>query len=111
MVLPHDVRWMILRIRAEHPDVRDQPVRARVHVNGRKAVDARLHTDAPLTHVIDTRVSPRAVIETRVSRTWRPLGVSASHPEVGLSLSWRFVADQPAGVPSLSAPLRPGPCV
>jgi hypothetical protein len=106
-VLPHDVPWLILTIRAEHPDIRDQPVRARVDVNGRTIVDTKLHTHAPLTRVIDTGTSPRAVIETRVSRTWRPLGASANHPEVGLSLSWRFVAHRLTGMPAVSAPLRP----
>ena len=105
-VVPNDAPWMILTVRAQHPDVQERPVRARVEVNGRPVVDRTLHTDAPITSVIDTGPAGRAIIETHVDRTWRPLDVPARHPDVGLSLSWRFSTEKPAGLPAVTAPLN-----
>jgi hypothetical protein len=105
-VVPNDARWMILTVRAQHPDLQARPVRAWVAVNGRSVVDRTLHLDVPLTSVIDTGPRGRAIIETRVDRTWRPAGLPPRHPDVGLSLSWRFSAERPQGLPKVTAPLR-----
>jgi hypothetical protein len=96
--------WMILTVKAQHPDLLARPVRARVQVNGRNVVDRALHTDAPIVQVINIGPADRAIIETRVDRTWRPTGADDSRPDVGLSLSWTFVTDRPAGLPALTAP-------
>jgi len=105
-VVRNDGPWMILTVRAEHPDVRDRPVHAVVEVNGRTVVDASLETDDPVIHAIETGSASRAIVETRVDRTWRPPGTPARHPDVGLSLSWSFAHVRPQGVPVVTAPLR-----
>jgi hypothetical protein len=59
----------------------------------------------PITCAIDTGTATRAIIETHVDRTWRPPGIPARHPDVGLSLSWRFGSEKPPGLPVVTAPL------
>ena len=105
-VVSNDAPWMILTARAQHPDLGEQPVQARVEVNGRLVLDRTLHADVPITRAIHTGPADRAVIETWVDRTWRPAGVPPRHPDVGLALSWRFSAEKPAAVPAVTAPLR-----
>jgi hypothetical protein len=104
-VVPNDASWMTLAVRAQHPDLQKQPVKVRVSVNGRTVVDRTLNVDMPITCAIDTGTATRAIIETHVDRTWRPPGIPARHPDVGLSLSWRFGAEKPPGLPVVTAPL------
>jgi len=104
-VVSNDAPWMILTVRAQHPDLLERPVKARVEVNGRVVVDRTLHTDAPITRVINTGSADRAIIETRVDRTWRPPDVPARSPDVGLSLSWRFSTEKPAAPAAVTAML------
>jgi len=98
--------WMVLTVRAQHPDLLARPVHARVTVNGRTVVDRALHTDAPIVQAIGTGTAERDIIESGVDRTWRPAGAPDNSRDVGLSLSWTFVAEPPAGVPSVTAPFR-----
>jgi hypothetical protein len=104
-VVPNDASWMTLAVRAQHPDLQEQPVKVRVSVNGRTVVNRTLNVDMPITCAIDTGTAKRAIIETRVDRTWRPPGIPARHPDVGLSLSWRFGSEKPPGLPVVIAPL------
>ena len=39
----------------------------------------------PITYAIDTGTAKRAIIETHIDRTWRPPGIPARHPDVGLA--------------------------
>jgi hypothetical protein len=105
-VVPNDASWMTLAVRAQHPDLQPQPVKVRVLVNGRTVVDRTLNVDMPITYAIDTGTAKRAIIETHVDRTWRPPGIPARHPDVGLSLSWRFGSEKPPGLPVVTAPLN-----
>lgn len=105
-VVPNDASWMTLAVRAQHPDLQKQPVKVRVLVNGRTVVDRTLNVDMPITYAIDTGTAKRAIIETHVDRTWRPPGIPARHPDVGLSLSWRFGSEKPPGLPVVTAPLN-----
>ncbi len=95
---------MLLTVRAEHPDIVQRPVRAKVAVNGRTVLDTTLHTSAPILRVVWTGPAPRAIIEARVDRTWRDPAAPADAPEAGLTLSWRFVSSAPEGLPIVSAP-------
>jgi hypothetical protein len=97
---------MVLTVRAQHPDLLARPVHARVTVNGRTVVDRALHTDAKIVQAIGTGTAERDIIESGVDRTWRPAGAPDNSRDVGLSLSWTFVAEPPAGVPSVTAPFR-----
>ena len=81
---------MILTIRAEHPDIRERPVTARVDVDGHTVISTRLHTNDPLVRRIDLSGTRRAVIETRVDRTWRDTTRVGDPREIGLSMSLRF---------------------
>jgi hypothetical protein len=105
-VVPNEAPWMILAVRAQHPDLRERPVKIRVRVNGRTVIDRTLNVDMPLTSAINTGTATRAIIETHVDRTWRPAGISIRHPDVGLSLSWRFGSEKPPGLPVVTAPLH-----
>jgi hypothetical protein len=105
-VVPNETGWMILSVRAEHPDVGDRPVRATVDVNGRRVIDMTLYNDAPVIRALNTGTATRVILETRVDRTWRPPDARPRQPEVGLSLSWRFAAEPPDGLPTITAPLR-----
>jgi hypothetical protein len=105
-VVPNDASWMTLAVRAQHPDLQKQPVKVRVRVNGRTVIDRALNVDMPVTYAIDTGTAKRAIIETHVDRTWRPPGIPARHPDVGLSLSWRFGSEKPPGLPVVTAPLH-----
>jgi hypothetical protein len=105
-VIGNEQPWMLLTMRAEHPDVQQQPVRARVRVNGRPVLDRRLHTDASVTRLVATGTAPRTVIDVQVDRTWRPAGAPAEHPEVGLAVAWTFVAEPPAGLPIVETPFE-----
>lgn len=104
-VIANDAPWMILTIRAEHPDIRENPVRASVEVNGRTVVEQAIHTDAPIVRVVYTGPAPRAIVEAHVDRTWRPPDAPARQPDAGVSLSWRFASEPPAGVATITAPL------
>jgi hypothetical protein len=86
-------RSMIFTIRAEHPDIRERPVEARVDVDGQAVLRARLHTNDPLVRQVDAGGNRRAVVETRVDRTWRDTTRAADPREIGLSISWRFADD------------------
>src|SRR5256885_2233662 len=103
-VIANQAPWMILKVKAQHPDLLARPVRALVQVNGRTVLDRALHTDAPIVQAINTGPVDRAIVETRVDRTWRALSADASRPDVGLSLSWTFAAERPAGLPIIAAP-------
>ena len=80
---------MILTIRADHPDIRERPVTAQVDVDGRPVIRTRLYTNDPLVRKIDAGGNRRAVVETRVDRTWHDTTAGDPHA-IGLSLSWRF---------------------
>jgi hypothetical protein len=97
---------MTLAVRAQHPDLQKQPVKVRVLVNGRTVVNRTLNVDMPITYAIDTGTAKRAIIETHIDRTWRPPGIPARHPDVGLSVSWRFGSEKPPGLPVVTAPLN-----
>jgi hypothetical protein len=105
-VVPNDAPWMTLAVRAQHPDLQKQPVKVRVLVNGRTVVNRTLNVDMPITYAIDTGTAKRAIIETHIDRTWRPPGIPARHPDVGLSVSWRFGSEKPPGLPVVTAPLN-----
>jgi hypothetical protein len=81
---------MILTIRAEHPDIREHPVTAQVDVNGHTVIRSRLYTSDPLVRTIDLDGVRRAVIETRVDRTWRDPTRAGDQRDIGLSMSWKF---------------------
>jgi hypothetical protein len=70
-VVPIDGPSMILTIRAEHPDIRERPVAARVEIDGEPVIRARLHTNDPLVRKVDARGHDRVVVETHVDRSWR----------------------------------------
>jgi hypothetical protein len=89
-VVPADGQVMVLSVRAEHPDATQQPVEARVAVNGQTVVDTELHTSAPIVKRVEMGPTPRAIIETRVDRTWSQAGESEGAREIGLALSWTF---------------------
>jgi hypothetical protein len=93
-VVPVDGPLMILTVRAEHADISERPVTARVRVAGRTVVRAKLHSHAPIERTIDLGAARRVVIETRVDRTWRSDHPSDNQPEIGLALSWRFLPDR-----------------
>jgi hypothetical protein len=105
-VVPNDAPWMTLAVRAQHPDLQKQPVKVRVLVNGRTVVNRTLNVDMPITYAIDTGTAKRAIIETHIDRTWRPPGIPARHPDVGLSVSWSFGSEKPPGLPVVTAPLN-----
>ena len=80
---------MILTIRADHPDIRERPVIAQVVLDGRPVSRTRLYTTDPQVRIIDAGGNRRAVVETRVDRTWHDTTAGDPHA-IGLSLSWRF---------------------
>jgi hypothetical protein len=104
-VIPNDTPWLVVTVRAQHPDLHERPVEAELRVNGRTVFDSPLHTDAPVTRFVNTGAARRAIIEAWVDRTWRPPDAPPRHPDVGLSLSWRFASDPPPGLPAITAPL------
>jgi hypothetical protein len=103
-VVPVDAEWMLLDISAGHPDIEQHPVRAQVSVNGRRVADIRLRTHAALTRVVHVGDAPRAVIDVRTDRTWRPPGTPDDVPGVGLRLAWTFAPAPPPGAATVSAP-------
>jgi hypothetical protein len=105
-VVPNETGWMILTVRAEHPDLRDRPVRATVDVNGERVIDMRLHNRASVIRALNTGSASRVILEARVDRTWRLPDAAPGQPEVGLSLSWRFASAPPDGLRTITAPLR-----
>ena len=84
---------MMLTVRADHPDLADRPVRARVTVNGQSVVDMKLAANAPVLRRVEIGAGPHAVIEAAVDRTWKP-GQRAAERDIGLTLSWKFLLDQ-----------------
>jgi hypothetical protein len=103
-VIPNDGPYMILTIRAEHPDIERQPVHAMVAVNGRTVFDRAIRTSAPVLRLVNTGTASRAILETRVDRTWKRVD-SPSQPGIGLSISWHFAGEAPPGAPAIPAPL------
>jgi len=103
-VVPNDGPYMILTIRAEHPDIERQPVHAIVAVNGQTVFDRAIRTSDPVVRLVNTGRASRAILETRVDRTWKRVD-APSQPEIGLSISWHFAGEAPPGASAIPVPL------
>jgi O-Antigen ligase len=89
-------KWMKLTVWVEHPDADDRPVAARVWRDRELIVDRRFPRGVPLTrYVAVPGENERFVLEATVDRTFKP--TAKPRPEVGLSMSWEFLNEPPAG--------------
>lgn len=90
--------WLELSTAFEHRNAAEQPADGTVSVDGRVILAQRFATTAPITRVV--RVPDgrrRLVLESRVSRTERPRDAGAADDrDLGLRLSWRFLAQPPS---------------
>jgi hypothetical protein len=89
-------RWMKLTVWASHPDVRERPLSAKVWGYGRELViDEEQWDGSPVTGYF-TVMYGHSLVETWVSRTWRPSDHGAHDGrELGLALRWEFVSERP----------------
>jgi hypothetical protein len=89
-------RWLKLTVWVEHPDADQRPVDVRVWRDHERIIGGRFPRGVPMTRYVrvpgDNR---RFVFESTVDRTFQPPGVPG--PEVGLTISWEFVNESPAG--------------
>jgi O-antigen ligase len=93
MVVPVGGRTFVLKIWSADPDVRRQPVHAKVWVDGRLVLDERLAHPFPIERRIELPPGEkRMIVRTWVNRTWSPR-MQGSHDsrELGLAVGdWVF---------------------
>jgi len=89
-------QWMKLTVWASHPDTRERPLSAKVWGYGRELVIAEEQWDgSPVTGYFPV-IYGHSLVETWVSRTWRPSDHGARDSrELGLALAWEFVRERP----------------
>jgi hypothetical protein len=89
-------RWLKLTVWVEHLDANERPVEVRVWRNHDRIIRGRFPRGVPMTRYIavpgDNR---RFVFESTVDRAFR--FPNERGPEVGLTVSWEFVDEPPAG--------------
>jgi hypothetical protein len=99
-VLPIKGRYLKLTFRIHHPDANQHPVEAKAWTRQRAIADVTLRGSSPVTaYVRAPEGQKRMMIETWVSRTWRPSDYgSKDGRELGLRIDdWTFVDKPPAG--------------
>jgi hypothetical protein len=99
-VFPVTNRYLRLRYWVNHPDVERHPVSVKIWLHDRLVVDETMRSVVPMTEYVQApEGQERVMIETRVSRTWKPRDYGQPDPrELGLAVEdWTFVSDPPAG--------------
>jgi O-antigen ligase len=89
-------KWLKLTVSIEHPDADERPVDVRVWRDHERILGGRFPRGVPMTrYVAVPGENHRFVFESTVDRTYR--SPAARGPEVGLTVSWEFVNEPPAG--------------
>lgn len=98
-VIPAETQWLELTVWVNHFDIQRNPVEAKVWWEDTLVLHTTLRSIEPAKVVVDLPGDRRrAMIETWVSRTVRPLndGVPDGR-ELGLAVQWRFLPERHSG--------------
>jgi hypothetical protein len=99
-VFPTQAQYLKLTCWVYHPDVTVRPVDLRIWRRDQPIVSVTLHDKTPVTWYVRVPTDhPRMMLETWVSRTWRPSDYGQDDPrELGVALAdWTFVDVPPPG--------------
>ena len=99
-VFPVENHFLKLTFRIHTPDAKQHPVEAKIWLKDRLITDMMLHDGTPVTEYVRTPDGQkRMMLETWVSRTWRPSDYGQKDTrELGLAIDdWTFVDKPPAG--------------
>ncbi len=103
-VFPTTAHYLKLTFSVQHPDVAVRPVDVRIWRKDQRIVSVTVQDEMPVTWYVrvptDHPDHPRMMLETWVSRTWRPsdYGQKDDARELGLKVAdWTFVNEPPPG--------------
>ena len=100
-VLPARTPWLVIRVRADHPDIGETPVRVMISARCGVVWDDVLRSREPVILAVALPENSRVVDATvEVGRTWQPSAFgSGDSRDLGVAVSWDFVgsADQAEG--------------
>ena len=103
-VFPTTAHYLKLTFWVQHPDVAVRPVDVRIWRKDQRIVSITVQDKMPVTWYVrvptDHPEHPRMMLETWVSRTWRPsdYGQKDDARELGLKVAdWTFVLEPPPG--------------
>jgi len=95
-VLPARTRWLVIRLWAHHPDIREHPVEVALTAPCGIVFNRTLKSTTPISVGIELPAGLSGVEwSVRVSRTWRPADHGAEDPRhLGVAIGTDFVDDR-----------------
>lgn len=89
-------RWLVIRVRAQHPDIAGHPVQVRITSRCGTLMDVALHDTDTFSVGVELPQEQSAVdARVRVSRTWRPAAFGSIDPRtLGVALTSGFVGSR-----------------